>query len=174
MTKVINLSGGPGSGKSTTAAGLFFLMKSLDMKVELVREYAKELTYSGELEVRAHQGQVLWEQKRRQDILKGQVDYIITDSPLWVGAVYGRDKWQAPWFLEHIVESFREFDNFNVVIDRAKAFQSYGRTETEDEARNVDRMMLGLMDSARIPIHLRVPGTPEAPELILNELRKAR
>jgi hypothetical protein len=138
-------------------------MKSLDMKVELVREYAKELTYSGELAVRSHQGQVLWEQARRQSILKGQVDYIITDSPLWVSAVYGRDKWQERWFLETVLDTFREYENFNVVIDRAKPFQAYGRTETEDEARNVDGMMLGFMDSANIPVHLRIPGTPKHP-----------
>lgn len=43
MTSVINLIGGPGSGKSTTAAGLFFRMKSMGVRCELVTEYAKEL-----------------------------------------------------------------------------------------------------------------------------------
>ncbi|TYO65512.1 hypothetical protein FXV83_16395 [Bradyrhizobium hipponense] len=45
MALVINLIGGPGSGKSTTAAGLFFLMKLAGLKAELVVEYAKELSY---------------------------------------------------------------------------------------------------------------------------------
>lgn len=45
MSLVINLIGGPGAGKSTTAAGLFFLMKCAGLKVELVTEFAKELSY---------------------------------------------------------------------------------------------------------------------------------
>jgi hypothetical protein len=43
--KVINLWAGPGAGKSTTAAGLFFLMKLTGRRVELVTEYAKEVVY---------------------------------------------------------------------------------------------------------------------------------
>ena len=43
--KVINLWGEPGAGKSTVAAGLFNLMKLMGEKVELVTEYAKDLTY---------------------------------------------------------------------------------------------------------------------------------
>ncbi len=37
--------GGPGTGKSTSAAGLFFKMKLAQMEVELVTEYAKDLVW---------------------------------------------------------------------------------------------------------------------------------
>ena len=43
--KVINLFAGPGTGKSTTAAGLFYKMKSKGYMVELVTEFAKDLVY---------------------------------------------------------------------------------------------------------------------------------
>lgn len=43
MTKVINLIGAPGAGKSTIASQLFSLMKWQGLDVELVSEYAKEL-----------------------------------------------------------------------------------------------------------------------------------
>jgi ATP:corrinoid adenosyltransferase len=49
--KVINLWAGPGAGKSTTASGLFYLMKTADMQVELVTEYAKDMTWEGRHEV---------------------------------------------------------------------------------------------------------------------------
>ena len=39
--KVINLFAGPGAGKSTTAAGLFHLMKIAGMNVELVTEFSR-------------------------------------------------------------------------------------------------------------------------------------
>ena len=39
---VVNLYGGPGSGKSTTAAGIFSELKMLGLNTELVTEYAKD------------------------------------------------------------------------------------------------------------------------------------
>lgn len=42
----INLFAGPGTGKSTTAAGVFFEMKRSGMSVEYVTEYAKSLVFS--------------------------------------------------------------------------------------------------------------------------------
>lgn len=45
MTKVINLFGGPGCGKSTGAAYIFSLLKMKGMNVELVTEFAKDKTW---------------------------------------------------------------------------------------------------------------------------------
>lgn len=44
MTIYVNLYGGPGSGKSTTAAGVVSQLKLLSINAELVTEYAKDLT----------------------------------------------------------------------------------------------------------------------------------
>ena len=49
--KVINLFAGPGIGKSTTAAGVFWKMKTLGFKVELVTEFAKSLVYASDLKL---------------------------------------------------------------------------------------------------------------------------
>ena len=40
--KVINFYGGPGVGKSTKAAGMFYKMQLAGYSVELVNEFAKE------------------------------------------------------------------------------------------------------------------------------------
>ena len=40
---VVNLFAGPGSGKSTTCAGLFSKLKLAGIYCEMVLEYAKEL-----------------------------------------------------------------------------------------------------------------------------------
>ena len=42
---VINFFGGPGCGKSTTAAELFAKMKKANYKVELVHEVAKDFIW---------------------------------------------------------------------------------------------------------------------------------
>ncbi len=41
-TTIINLYGGPGAGKSTSAAYLYYLLKCQQENVELVREYVKK------------------------------------------------------------------------------------------------------------------------------------
>lgn len=48
---VINIFGGPGVGKSTVAAGLFYRLKCLHYSVELVEEFAKYLVYQGMVDV---------------------------------------------------------------------------------------------------------------------------
>ena len=45
MTKIINLYGAPGSGKSTIASGLFFHMKMAGLNVELASEYIKSKVF---------------------------------------------------------------------------------------------------------------------------------
>ena len=62
---VINLWGAPGSGKSTTAAGLFFLMKINKYKVELVTEYAKDLVWNGHEAMFGNQISIFAEQNWR-------------------------------------------------------------------------------------------------------------
>ncbi len=44
-TLVVNLLGGPGSGKSTTAADVFARLKWQDINCELVTEFAKDLVW---------------------------------------------------------------------------------------------------------------------------------
>jgi ABC-type multidrug transport system ATPase subunit len=45
MTTIINLFGGPGSGKSTTAAYLYAGLKNQGVNAELIREYVKDWAY---------------------------------------------------------------------------------------------------------------------------------
>lgn len=170
--RVVNLWAGPGAGKSTTAAGLFFEMKSRGLKVELVREFAKELTYAGRLQCRSNQLVVLAEMDRRIQEVINDVDYVITDSPLPVGLVYGQGQFKEKWFEEAVMAVFGRYENINVFVDRAKPFQAYGRTETEAEARVFDGEMRGTMARLGIYTHLKLAGLPAAPNIIANHLER--
>lgn len=44
-TLIVNLVAGPGTGKSTTMAGVFYKLKSLGIDCEMVTEFAKELVW---------------------------------------------------------------------------------------------------------------------------------
>jgi ATP:corrinoid adenosyltransferase len=63
--KVINIFAGPGAGKSTTAAGLFYHMKKLNMSVELVTEYAKSRVWEQHSSVMRDQVYLTAKQKTR-------------------------------------------------------------------------------------------------------------
>jgi len=138
--KVINLFGGPGSGKSTTAAGTFFKMKASGNfgKVELVTEFAKDMVYAGRLkELKSNQLYITAKQYHRIERLRGQVDYVITDSPIIQGVVY-TPKNYFPSFKSLQMELHNSFDNINILLNRTKEYKDYGRTQTEEEARALD------------------------------------
>lgn len=171
MTQVINLWAGPGAGKSTTAAGLFFEMKSEGYKCELVTEYAKELCYEDRLRLPNYNPvptaqAMLDEQYRRQWRLKNKVDFIITDSPLLLSAIYSTDN--------NVIQSaharFKEFDNINFYIRRVKPYAEYGRVQSEDEARELDKRIFQFLMDTKIWQHM-VLGNKEAPIKLLNVLR---
>ena len=82
------LIGVPGAGKSTTAAGLFFELKTRNIKCELVTEYAKDMTYEKRFNTLQDQLYILAKQNQRIKRLQGVVDYIVTDSPLIIGLAY--------------------------------------------------------------------------------------
>ena len=63
--KVINLFGGPGVGKSTTASGLFYEMKKARLEVELVTEYAKDAVWEGRTSLLDDQIYIFAKQQRR-------------------------------------------------------------------------------------------------------------
>ena len=86
--KVINLFAGPGAGKSTTRAGLFYLMKQNRYNVEETTEYAKDLTRDKDVSILSDQLYILAKQNRKLNRLQGKVDYALTDAPLLLNVHY--------------------------------------------------------------------------------------
>jgi len=141
--KMINLWAGPGAGKSTTAAGLFFLMKSAGYKVELITEYAKEKVYDGHFGTLSDQIYIFGKQQRRAKRLVGQVEYAITDSPLLLSTLYNKDLSSS--FDTLVKEEFDTYNNLNFFINRVKPYVNVGREQTRDEAVELDTSLKGLL-----------------------------
>ena len=168
--QVVNLWGGPGCGKSTTAAGLFSLMKMRGHRVELVTEYAKDLTYEQDWEMLNKQELMYPEQIKRQRRLEGQVDFAITDSPLPLNMIYARDELRNdPQFNKLIIDGFNSFDNFNIMLMRVKPYNHYGRKETSDKALDIDHECIHMLERLDTTYHW-VRGDEDSPVIIYNML----
>lgn len=144
---VINLYGGPGCGKSTTAAQLFYKMKKFGYKVELVTEYAKDLVYSEEFFKLKDQLMVFAKQHHKLWKLRDKVDYAIVDSPLPLSLVYAPDAmiYNYTDLSKLIMSTYAKYDNKDFFLARdleAHGYQEYGRNQTVEEACRLDDEIL--------------------------------
>jgi hypothetical protein len=88
-TLVVNLFGGPGVSKSTNRALVFAKLKLAGMNVEEAPEFAKELVWEGRHKALRYQQYIIGKQMWRVERLRGEVDVVVTDSPILFGLIYG-------------------------------------------------------------------------------------
>lgn len=148
MTKIINVYGGPGTGKSTTAAHIFALLKQDGVNAELVTEYAKDKVWENSFHVLDDQLYVLVKQYHRMFRLLDKVDFIITDAPLLLSLYYG--KHLSLTFKSLVVELYESMDNIDFFLQRVKPYVEAGRMQNEIQAREIDKYIKDLLDAHRI------------------------
>lgn len=143
--KVINLFAGPGAGKSTLAAGLFYEMKRVNYNVELVTEFAKDLVWEERNKALKNQVYILGEQVHRLERLRGVVDYVVTDSPIILGQIYNQEP--SRYFDDFSLELFNTFDNINVWVERSDyGYGVIGRIHNFEEACEIDDQIDRMLD----------------------------
>jgi hypothetical protein len=172
--KVVNLFGAPGAGKSTTAAGLFHLMKLSDdplfKDVELVTEYAKRLVWAGRHKELSNQLYITAKQSHRLDLIRNEVSYAITDSPILLGLVYTPQDYLDGTYRDMVINLFNSYRNESFFIDRVKPYMEVGRMQTEEESDAVAHKVYGLLEELNIP-YTRIKGDGNAPNRILEILK---
>ena len=159
MTTILNLYGGPGTGKSTSAAFLFYVLKSLGADVELVREYVKDWAWEKRTIGTYDQLYFLGKQVRRESMLLGKVDWVVTDSPVLIGTYYAQQ--HSPLSLAEGVRAstlayYRQCDDdghshVHIFLRRSKPYVAEGRYHTEEEAKEADRGLRALLTTVRLP-----------------------
>lgn len=174
MTTVINLFAGPGAGKSTLAADIYVHMKKANLSCELVREYVKDWAWEGRIISGFDQFYVLGKQIRKESLLYGKVDFIVTDSPLWSSAFYEKH-YEGTTHLTESVKSFVSYAEehdvrfVNYFLARPDIYQQEGRYQTEAEARQIDIEMIEMLKSLNLSFKVLDMPYSQRAEYVLEQ-----
>lgn len=168
-TNVINLFGGPGTGKSTTMAQIFSHLKSLGVNCEMAPEYAKDKVWEESYRTLDNQIYVFGHQHQRIFRLLGKVDAVITDSPILLSLHYGKK--HGDTFKRLVLEEHNKLNNTNVFLVRKKVFNPAGRMQTEAEAVEIDGILKGILDENQVP-YRTVLAEPWAVRVLADDIFK--
>lgn len=145
--KVINLFAGPCAGKSVTRASLFSLMKKKGIECEEATEYAKDVTWEGNLAKLSDQLYILAKQNRKLERLKGKVDWVISDSPLLLSLHYTPLDYFPKTFQNMVLELWDSYDNYNFFVNRKGEYNPNGRNQTKEQALNIDHQIYTMLEN---------------------------
>lgn len=177
-TTIINLYGGPGTGKSTSAAFLYYLLKAEGKNVELVREYVKDWVWEGRTINTYDQIYFLGKQVRRESMLYGKVECVVTDSPVFMNLFYA-SKYCSPLVSAGVSAGTLSFyqqaqedghHHVHVFLKRNKPYLSEGRYQTEAEAVELDTGIKDMLTRLNIPF---MESYPDEQDLLktLSEIK---
>jgi thymidylate kinase len=173
-TLIVNFYGGPGSGKSTSAARVFSELKDLGYNVELATEYAKDLTWQESFNILRNQLYIFAKQQHRIWRLDGKVQIILTDSPLLNSMVYMENE-TSDLFKSLVVEEYQKRPTINIFLNRTKPYNPSGRNQSEEEAIELDKKIKDKVLEVS-EFHLTVNGeklsTPVIIDFVLEEYNK--
>ncbi|MDO4198528.1 MAG: AAA family ATPase [Erysipelotrichaceae bacterium] len=178
-TIVINIAGGPGTGKTSVAAKVFSMLKKEGYEVENVSEFAKELVWEGRNEAFNDRLYMHGEQNHRLMQMNGKLDYIITDSPLFLTSVYNsyylKDKFPDSYnrMIDNVtIETFNLYNNRVYLLERETDYHNIGRRENHKEALDIDNNIKRYL--ADNNIEYKIFKLDEAAEEIVKDLREKR
>jgi deoxyadenosine/deoxycytidine kinase len=121
-SKIINLFGGPGIGKSSIASGLIYKLKKNHITCDNPYEFPKILAWDENYSAISDQLYVLANQHRGIVKSFGKVDYIVLDSPILLSLIY-KDYYNAQRNNDYPSKLYREnFDN--MILDMHRAYDS--------------------------------------------------
>lgn len=165
-TTVINLVGGPGSGKSTTAAGVFYNLKKRGIECEMSLEFAKDKVWEESFRMMDNQYYIFGKQHHRLWRLVGKVPFVITDSPLIISSIYDSEKSEG--FKMFVGEQFKKYNNVVYFIERDKNYVQTGRIQTQEESECIDVEIQELLKYYGVPF-TKIPQR-DAVEIIVDEI----
>jgi len=166
---IVSLYGGPGAGKSTSAAYMFYLLKAAGENVELVREYVKDWAWEGRKIDTYDQIYFLGKQVRKESMLFGKVKYLVTDSPIFMNYYYAH-LYCTPKLAEGVKAAVLGFyeqtlidghQHHHIILHRTKPYIQAGRYQNEEEALAIDDGVERMLRQLKIPNVTHCKSTEE-------------
>lgn len=175
-TLIINVLGGPGVGKTTIASDLFVRFKRKELDVEIVSEFAKELVWEKRNEAFDDRLYMHAEQNHRLMMMNGNLDYIITDSPLILTSVYNHFYLENKHTKEYnkmiddvTLQTFNSYNNITFLIERETGYDTNGRRESLDEAKAIDERIIKYLEDNNIQ-YIKINDRVNAADEIIKYL----
>lgn len=166
---LINLYGGPGSGKSTGASYIFSKLKMRGVNAELVSEFAKDKTWEHNTKALSNQAYMFGKQYYKITRCMDQVDVIVTDSPLLLSMIYNNDAVLGKDFNGVVYRVAKSFNSFDYFVNRVKKYNPVGRNQNEDEAKQLcDR--IESMLKVFVPNYKTIDGDEEGYNKIIFDI----
>lgn len=168
---IINIIGGPSSGKSTTYSLLYAKLKMAGTSCEQVPERAKKLVWAKKFDILDNQYHVSTKQYEDLAAVYGKVTYVITDGSLLHGLYYNRYNPTNVSNVElterKILEYYNKFNNINIFLKRGNfAYEQAGRIQNEEEAHHVDVELKNILRHYNIPYTEFTSDESSIPEII--------
>ena len=137
QTLIINLIGGPCSGKSTIASELFACLKKMGIRCELVTEYIKERIYEENQTIPKNQIAIFGMEHYSIWNKICKVDVIVHDGS-WINNILYKSE-DSEEFDDLIVSEYKKYDNLDFFIDRGTLqFEDYGRIHNLEQSLKLD------------------------------------
>jgi nicotinamide riboside kinase len=144
---IINLSGGPGVGKSILASDVFSALKRKGFSCEISSEYIKRKIREQAQKVLQNQIYIFGKQQFQLFSMKDNVQVIVTDSPIFLSAVY--DESNCPELKALILKEFKRYKNINYYIERDSdvPYEQEGRNQDLEGAQLIDDKVKRFMNN---------------------------
>ena len=160
MSKIVNLFGGPGIGKSSIASGLTYKLKKKHITCDNPYEFPKVLAWDENHSAIKDQLYVLANQHRGIVKSFGKVDYIILDSPIILSlvykSVYKGTEYPATLYGESfdkmVLDIHNQYDTLNILLKRTEGgYNEKERYQTLDESKVLDDAIETTLINNNIP-----------------------
>jgi len=161
VSKLINLFGGPGIGKSGIAAGITYKMKKKHIKVNNPYEFPKKLAWDNNIPAISDQLYVFANQHRGIAECYGKVDYIVIDSPILFSTIYHRyytkgypAEMYGKVFHDMVIDLHRRYGSINILLERGVTIHNDDeRFQNYKQSVEIDTLCKNVLDETKSPYH---------------------
>ena len=161
MSKLINLFGGAGIGKSSIANGVTYQLKKNHISCNNPYEFPKRLAWDNNIPAISDQLYVFANQHRGIAECYEKVDYIVIDSPILFSTIYHTyytkgypAKFYGDEFHKFVIHLHNQYDNINILLERGETVHNNKeRFQDFEQAVEIDKLCKKILEDNGLEYH---------------------